>query len=296
MSRVSHPRIVTLLAITSVLAVARASEAQADLAGKWSATLQEDYEHRIPGPELGDYTGIAVNEAARVKAQTWDASILSQPEQQARPHPAQYSMRGPANLRIEEIVDPGTYRVLAYKITGLFGNADRTIWMDGRPHPSARALHTWNGFSTGEWMGQTLKVTTTHMKAAFIQRNGVPASVQSRMTEYFVRHGDRLLNMSIVEDPVYLEEPFVRTTTFAANPERVIAPPSVMEIVDEIAAPRAGYVPHFPRDTRHGEFSERFGLPYEATQGGRDTLYPEYVQTLQQMMRGTAAGSSGDPR
>ena len=258
--------------------------AQVDLAGRWSATSQEDRVHRVPGPELGDYTGIAVNEAARVKARTWDASILSQPEQQARPHPAQYSLRGPANLRIDAILDPLTYDVVAYRIIGLFGNADRTIWMDGRPHPSARALHTWGGFSTGEWTGQTLKVTTTHMKAAFIQRNGVPASAHSRMTEYFVRHDDLLLNLSIIEDPIYLEEPFVRTTTFAWNPRGEIAPPSVLEIVDEVAGRPVGYVPHFPIGTLHTEFAERNGLPYEATQGGRHTLYPEYGRELQVMM------------
>lgn len=270
--------------------------AQFDLAGRWSASRHEDFVHRIPGPELGDYTGLPVNEAARLKARTWDASILSQPEQQARPHPAQYSMRGPANLRFDEIVDPITYRVIAYQIIGLFGNADRTIWMDGRPHPSASALHTWDGFSTGEWVGQTLKVTTTHMKAAFIQRNGVPASAHSRMTEYIVRHGDLLLNFTMVEDPIYLEEPFVRTTTFVGNPVRVIAPPSVMEIVDEVAGREAGYVPHFPLGTHHTEFAERFGLPYEATQGGSETLYPEYVQTLQQMMGAASEAGDGGPR
>lgn len=258
--------------------------AQVDLAGRWSATSQEDRVHRVPGPELGDYTGIAVNEAARLKARTWDASILSQPEQQARPHPAQYSMRGPANLRIDAILDPSTYDLVAYHVIGLFGNADRTIWMDGRPHPSARALHTWSGFSTGEWMGQTLKVTTTHMKAGFIQRNGVPASAHSRMTEYFVRHGGLLLNLSIIEDPIYLEEPFVRTTTFAWNPRGEIPPPSLLEIVDEVAGRPMGYVPHFPIGMHHTEFAERFGLPYAATQGGRDTLYPEYGRALQAMM------------
>ena len=122
------------------------------------------------------------------------------------------------------------------------------------------------------------------MKAAFIQRNGVPASPRSRMTEHIVRHGDILLNVTVVEDPIYLEEPFVRTTTFVGNPVRVIAPPSVMEIVDEVAGRQKGYVPHFPMGTRHTEFAERFGLPYEATQGGSVTLYPEYVQTLQLMM------------
>ena len=226
-----------------------------DLAGNWSQTLHEDRVHRLPGPSLGDYTGIAVNEAARVKARTWDASILLQPEQQARPHPAQYSMRGPAgnavNIRIDEIIDPVTYGVIAHEITGWWGNADRTIWMDGRPHPSGRVLHTWDGFSTGEWVGRTLKVTTTHMKAAFVQRNGVPASAYTRMTEYLVRHGDLLLNMSIVEDPIYLDEPFVRTTTWVLNPERVMPPPSVLEIVDEIATRAPGYVPHYPVGTHH---------------------------------------------
>ena len=31
----------------------------------------------------------------------------------------------------------------------------RTIWMDGRPHPPEYAPHTFMGFSTGEWNGDT---------------------------------------------------------------------------------------------------------------------------------------------
>jgi hypothetical protein len=283
---VSLARPVIILACALVTALTpRAAAAQSELTGKWRGLFHEDYDHRIPGPELGDYTGIPLNEAGRLKARTWDASILSQPEQQARPHPAQYSMRGPASLRISEVVDPQTYRVVAYTIAGLFGNADRTIWMDGRPHPSPRAAHTWNGFSTGEWIGRTLKVTTTHLKAAFLQRNGVPSSVQTRMTELISRHGNYLLNTTIVEDPVYLDEPFVRTTNFLWDPDLTIAPPSVMEIVDEVASPRAGYVPSFPIGTRHTEFATRFGLPLEATEGGRDTLYPEYAARLRELMR-----------
>src|SRR5687767_3793887 len=70
--------------------------AQIDLAGEWTArSRHEDEVHRIPGPELGDYAGFPINDAGRLKARTWDASVLSQPEQQARPHAAQYSMRGP---------------------------------------------------------------------------------------------------------------------------------------------------------------------------------------------------------
>jgi hypothetical protein len=269
--------------ITALLAAAAPAGAQTDLSGEWSARLHEDNEHRIPGPELGDYTGLPLNEAGRLKARTWDASILSQPEQQARPHPAQYSMRGPApNLRIDAVVDPDSYALVAYRLTGFFGNADRTIWLDDRPHPSPLAEHPWNGFSTGRWLqgGTVLEVTTTHMKAAFIQRNGAPASAKSAMTEYFTRHGDHLIHLSIVEDPAYLEEPMVRSQHLQLNPRQVTGPPGVMEIVDEIAAPRAGYVPNFPIGTRHTEFAERHGLPYETTQGGAATLYPEYMNRI----------------
>jgi len=275
-------------AVLGLLALASTAAAQTDLAGEWSARLHEDNEHRIPGPALGDYTGLPLNDAARLKARTWDASSLSQPEQQARPHPAQYSMRGPfPNIRIDPIVDEQTYQLLAYRLTGFFGNADRTIWLDGRPHPSAHALHTWSGFSTGRWIqnGTVLEVTTTHMKAAFIQRNGSPASANSTMTEYFTRHGDHLIILSIVEDPAYLEEPMVRSNHLQLNPRQVTGPPGVMEIVDEIGAPRAGYVPSYPMGTLHEEFAAQHGLPFEITQGGAATLYPEYQARIRELMR-----------
>jgi hypothetical protein len=55
--------------------------------------------------------------------------------------------------------------------------------------------------------------------------------------------------------------------------------------VDELADKPLGWVPHWPLGTRHTRFGEQFGLPYEATGGGKQTLYPEYVKTLQQMIR-----------
>jgi cyclase len=253
----------------------------------------EDEIHRIPGAELGDYAGFPLNAAGKLKAETWDASILSQPEQQARPHPAQYSMRGPGpNFRMLAVVDPASSRLVAYRITNLFGNADRTIWMDGRPHPSASAEHTWDGFSTGEWTRGVLKVTTTHMKAAFINRNGPPASVKSTMTEFFARHGRFLLLLSIVDDPVYLEEPFVRTSTWAWAPFQTVPSPVPFEIVDEVAPRPTGYVPSFPMGTRHDEFAKRFGLPFEATRGGAVTMYPEYAAAMKKGEAAVAAVAS----
>ena len=248
--------------------------------------MHEDQPHRGPGAELGDYTGLTINAAARQKASVWDASILSLPERMAQPHPGQYYMRGPGpNMRITKRIHPLTGELIAYTLEGVFGRADRIFWMDGRPHPPENAEHTWHGFSTGEIVGNQLVVTTTHMKYGVIQRNGVPASYKAVMTEFFVRHGDRMVMTSIVDDPVYLEEPFVRSqqweTSANVNPDQRW----IFEVVDEVAGHPAGYVPHYPLGTQQDEFARRHGIPFEATQGGMETIYPEYQAEIERMMR-----------
>jgi len=273
-------------------AVCPSAWAQFDLAGEWSAILHEDQEHRIPGPALGDYTGLPLNDAGRQKAQSWDASILSQPEQQANPHPAQYSFRGPGpNLRIEKILDPVTDALIGYRTSGTFGRADRTIWLDGRAHPSGYAEHKWEGFSTGVWVDTMLVVTTTHMKMGVIQRNGSPSSPYAVMTERFFRHGEYLTMVSMIDDPIYLEEPFVRSQTWAWNPPQHVARAAVFEIVEEVDMP-GGWVPHWPLGTEHRDFAEQVGVPFEATQGGKATLYPDYRLTLRELI---AAGAAAKP-
>jgi len=274
--------------------------AQVDLAGEWAARSgHEDQPHRVVGPDLGDYTGIPLNDAARLKARTWDASVLSQRERQAQPHPATYSMRGPGpNFRMNKVVEPRTFELVAYTITGLFGNADRTIWLDGRSHPSELAEHTWNGFSTGTWERGALKVFTTHIKAGTVQRNGVPTSPYATMTEYFIRHGDHMLLVSIVDDPIYFEEPFIRTSNFVWAPNQTQARPAPFEIVDEVAGQGTGWVPSHPLGTVHTGFARAHGLPFEATQGGSASVRPEYARRIREMSRDmptVAAPLSGPP-
>ena len=132
--------IVRTLVVLSVLVAHPALAQQVDISGEWAARVHEDQPHRGPGAELGDYTGLPINDAARQKASHWDASILSLPERMAQPHPAVYFMRGPGpNMRIEKRVDPVTHELIAYTLEGVFGRNDRIIWMDGRPHPSPNA-------------------------------------------------------------------------------------------------------------------------------------------------------------
>ena len=160
---------------------------------------------------------------------------------------------------------------------------ERTIWLDGRPHPPAHAPHTWQGFSTGQWEGNRLTVTTTHLKLGFIQRNGVAHSDRATMREHFFRHGNYLSVATIVNDPVYLSEPFIRTSSWTYNLQQNHAPypcgPN--EIVVEIPRLRGELPHHLPGTNRMlAEFAGRHGLPFEATRGGAETTYPEYLDRL----------------
>jgi len=277
--------IVRILLAGLIVLAAHPARAQVDIAGEWAARVHEDQPHRGPGAELGDYTGLPINDAARQKASHWDASILSLPERMAQPHPAMYFMRGPGpNMRVTKRVDPVTHELVAYTIEGVFGRDDRIIWMDGRPHPSASAEHLWEGFSTGTVEGNRLTITTTHMKYGVIQRNGVPASTKATMTEHFFRHGDQLTLMTIVDDPVYLEEPFVRTSHWVRTSNVTVDQRWLFEVVDEVAGHAIGYVPHYPFGTKQDGYAKKHGIPFAATQGGKETIYPEYELTLKQMI------------
>jgi glyoxylase-like metal-dependent hydrolase (beta-lactamase superfamily II) len=152
------------------------------------------------------------------------------------------------------------------------------------------------GFSTGSWDRNTLVVSTTHVKMGWLQRNGAPTSDLTTMEERFIRHGDYLMVVTLVNDPIYLSEPFIRTTNFVlslsanANAWGSCAP---QQTVDELPGASTGYVPHhLPDDTAHiQEFVTKNGVPADGARGGAATTYPEYALTLQQLAR-----NESDPR
>jgi cyclase len=272
------------LVLTLIVLAGPPAFAQRDVAGEWAALYHEDQPHRIPGPELGDYTGLPLNDAGRLKADSWDASILTLREHQAKPHPSTYSLRGPANIRIRRELDPVTQQTIAYELFGTFGQATRLIWLDGRPHPPAHVAHTWAGFSTARWDGDQLTVFTTHLKAGWLQRNGVAHSDRATMTERFIRHGNHLTVVSIVDDPIYLEEPFIRTTNWVLSPGMEIRR-TQFDVVDEVAGRQKGDVPHHLPGSpaallKLTEFPSHFGLPPAAARGGVASTYPEYQRTM----------------
>ncbi len=265
-----------LFPVLMVLASAPA-RAQVNLDGVWNnlQILHEDEPERLPGPELGDYLGIPINDADRHRGDAWDASLITLPEYQCRVHPSDYAPSF-AGIRIWQEFDRDTQKLIAIHIHHFAWGTERTIWMDGRPHPPDYALHTGMGFSTGKWEGDTLAVYTTHLKEGWIRRNGIARSDRATFTEHFIRHGENLTLMTVIRDPAYLTEPMIRTRDYVYEIGGQIAP-YPCESVEEVIRPK-GKIPHHLPGTNPflTEFATKHGIPPEAARGGADTMYPEY--------------------
>jgi len=250
---------------------------QTDISGDWSLKIHEDDRYRNPGAELGEYEGIPLSPAGRLKASSWNASLNTLPERQCLPLPAD-DFTDFGNMRIWKDVDPITRQVVAWHEYNEWGGQERTIWMDGRSHPSQYAPHTWQGFSTGAWEHNQLTITTTHLKMAPFERIGIYRSDEGTLREHWVRHGDYLTVTLIISDPVYLSEPFIRTRDYILNlnpqPRGYACTPTA-----EIANRPEGYVPHYLPGKNPYVLSavKRFGIPERAVVGGAETMSPDFL-------------------
>jgi hypothetical protein len=253
--------------------------AQVDLAGTWGQKFQEDIVER-GDVAIGDYESLPINDAARMRADTWNAEQWTMVEHLCHAHPMDYSPRGPSQMRIWSDIDPMTQGVKAWHTILSYMLPERTIYMDGRPHPPDWAPHTWQGFSTGEWVGDMLKVTTTHLKEGYFRRNGLARSEKATMTEYFFMDGDNITLVNIIQDPVYLTEPFVVSSDWVRDVGKQLSPNFCISTV-EIDHPKGWVAYHLPKKNPWlKEYAETAGIPYEAVRGGAETMYPEYQKKL----------------
>ncbi len=272
-----HRATIAGLVLLLVCSARTAGAQEVDFTGQWVPIFHEDGPERLPGAELADYAGLPINDAARLRGDTYDPDRISAVyEYQCRQHAGDYGMRGLANMRITAELDPLTQRFAVLRTRIGFHDAERTIYLDGRPEPPANAPHTWAGHSVASWDGSMLNIRTTHLKAYYIRRNGVPASDQRTFTEHWMRHGNILTVVTVIDDPVFLTERLIRSQSWALDPGQTIgsnwcdtAPELVLE---------PGKVPNYlPGANPYlREFADWYGLPYEATRGGAETMYPEY--------------------
>ncbi len=269
--------------------------AQVDFAGEWDHPglfVHEDINDRGQGPELGDYLGLPLNAAGMRKAEAYSGSWLSVPEHQCTPHPAAYQTWGPNTLIVGKIFDRVERDQVAIRLDGTFG-LDRIVWMDGRPHPPEAALHTFSGFSTGHWDGDTLVVETSHLKAGWLRRNGTTTSEKMKMTEFYQRFDDYLLVTTIVDDPVYLSEPFIRTTEYELvdRPIPILGFPFTRNdgptfyrcFPSEETTSDKYYVPHYlpGENPLLEEFADKYHVPRWALASGAAAMYPEFARRLE---------------
>ena len=125
-----------------------------------------------------------------------------------------------------------------------------------------------------------LTITTTHLKENYLRRNGVPRSDKATFTEHWTKHGDWLTVITVIDDPAFLTEPLVRSDNWYLDPGQSIGVFGC-ETAAEVPAPE-GTVPNWLPGANPNlkEFANWYGLPYAATRGGAETLYPEYRAKL----------------
>jgi hypothetical protein len=200
-----------------------------DLTGYWVSIVDEDWRWRMVTPPKGDFASVPLNAEGRRVGNLWDPAKDVSEGNQCKAYGAAGLMRLPTRLHItwadnttlQVDSDAGTQRRLFH--------FDGSKWKAGEPQWQGDSVASWvrqyqsRGFAppfggpvTG--MGGALKVVTTHMRAGYLRKNGVPYSADAALTEYFDRvefEGvDYLILTSIVDDPEYLSDTFITSEQF----------------------------------------------------------------------------------
>lgn len=277
--------IASLLATALLFSMQSGAQADLDLSGVWNQKTHEDWQEEGDGPDLGDFLGLPINDEARTRALSYSASSLSLPERQCLFYAPSYLIAGLQGISLSADTDPITGRVNAWVLGPIIDRGAITVWMDGRKPPPESAPRPVGGFTTGEWVGNTLKTVTTRMRQGYVRRNGTPSSERSVFTMHLTRHGNILTVVGTVEDPVYLTAPLVRSRVYVLNPG------AVPNRISGVCTPSAevasldgfnGTVPHVDPETNSvaRDFAKTYALPLETVLGGEATMLPEYRSFL----------------
>ncbi len=211
-------------------ATARAS-APKDFTGDWVSVVTEHWHLRMTVPPKGEYAMLPLNPQARRIADAWDPARDKAEGNECKSYGAAGIMRIPGRLRIQW-ADDDTLQV------DVDSGTQTRLFRFGAGAPPATVQPQWQGYSVAVWdapgargrgaparLSGQLRVTTTHMRAGYLRKNGVPYSENATLEENFETftepNGDTwLVVTSVVTDPQYLTQPYATTYAFKKIPDR----------------------------------------------------------------------------
>jgi hypothetical protein len=243
---------VSLVAVTLVIALAPVGQVQAqgggaqasapttprasapiDLTGYWVAIISEDWRWRMITPAKGDFPSIPFNLESQRVAEAWDPAKDEAAGEQCKAYGAPGLMRGPTRLHITWQDDA------TLKLETDYGMQTRLFHF--RTPAPAQGAKTWQGVTAAQWVlsaspaplgqlgltrarGGSMKSVTTQLRPGYLRKNGVPYSASTVFTEYWDVHteasGDKyLVDTNVVNDPVYLQQPFMTAIHFKREPD-----------------------------------------------------------------------------
>jgi hypothetical protein len=196
-----------------------------DLTGYWVSVVSEDWRVRMVMGQKGDWQFMPLNPEGRRVAEAADPVK----EDPCKAYGAAGIMRVPGRLHITWTND-ATLRVEADAGTQTRQlNFAASVPPAGEPTLQGHSAASWEARNPTPLVGGKvspggeLKVVTTRMRPGYYFKHGVPYSANAVMTEYFARlnepHGDFLYVTTIVEDPIYLGQPYIKTLLFKKEPD-----------------------------------------------------------------------------
>jgi hypothetical protein len=204
-------------------ALAPRAAAPIDATGYWVSLVTDDWRWRMMTPPKGDILYLPVNAEGRRVAEGWDPAKDQAAGEACRAYGAPGVMSLPGRLHVTWDNDT----TLKVEIdTGM-----QTRWLRFGDPPAASPAPDWQGTSRATWeyaagrargsaaRNGSLKVVTTQMRPGYFRKNGVPYGANAVLTEYFAvvtgAQGEVYLAVTrMLEDPQYLNAPYVRTVQF----------------------------------------------------------------------------------
>ena len=195
-----------------------------DLTGYWVSYVTENWRYRMVTPAKGEYRRIPVSPAGVPIINAWDPVADTRAGNQCKSYGVGAIMNVPGRLHITW-QDADTLRVDTDS-----GTQTRLLRFNARTATS-RAKPTWQGESAARWeqvpapeKGGSLRVVTSNMRSGYLRKNGVPYSERATVSEHFditslPDGGELLLVTIVVEDPVYLNAPYVTSPHFKREPD-----------------------------------------------------------------------------